>query len=83
MSVVVAMLRGVNVGGKNLVKMEALREVCAALECTDVQTYIQSGNIVFGTKERRLPVLTKRLEDAIEKTFGFRAPVVLRTAALI
>jgi uncharacterized protein (DUF1697 family) len=81
MGVMVAMLRGVNVGGKNPVKMETLRAMCSSLGCTDVATYVQSGNVVFRTRERSLPAMTKRLEAAIEKEFGFSAAVTLRTAA--
>lgn len=81
MAVMVSLLRGINVGGKNLIKMEALRSLYAALGLKDVQTYVQSGNIVFQIKEQNLAKLTKRIEDAIEKQFGFRPAVVLRSAS--
>jgi len=81
MGVMVAMLRGINVGGRNLIKMEELRAVCAALKLRDAQTYVQSGNVVFRTDEPDKAVLTKRLETAIEKKFGFRPSVILRTTA--
>jgi uncharacterized protein (DUF1697 family) len=81
MAVMVSLLRGINVGGKNLIKMEALRALYASLGLNDVQTYVQSGNVVFQTKEQNLPKLTKRIEDAIEKQFGFRPEVVLRSAS--
>ncbi|MGI8434584.1 MAG: DUF1697 domain-containing protein [Nocardioidaceae bacterium] len=45
----VALLRGVNVGGRNKLAMAALREVCTSIGCTDVTTYIQSGNVVLDT----------------------------------
>ena len=83
MSVVIALLRGVNVTGNHLVKMETLRALCSALGCTEVQTYLQSGNVVFRAKERSeksLGLLATRLEDAVEAEFGFRVPVVLRAA---
>ncbi len=47
MAVIVALLRAVNVGGRNMVKMEALRVLCSKLGCTEVQTYVQSGNVVM------------------------------------
>ena len=47
MNVIIALLRGVNVGGHNMIKMESLREICAGLKLREVQTYVQSGNIVF------------------------------------
>ena len=95
MSVMIAMLRGVNVAGNHMVKMETLRAVCAALGCTEVQTLLQSGNVVFqsgqtktGSKPAGSSVSAKTsaqlavyLEDAIEAEFGFRVPVVLRSAA--
>jgi uncharacterized protein (DUF1697 family) len=79
MQIYVSLLRGVNVGGHNKIKMDALRELYRKLGFHDPRTYVQSGNVVFGAKEKDLK--PKLLEDAIEKTFGFRPSVVLRTAA--
>jgi uncharacterized protein (DUF1697 family) len=79
MHVYVSFLRGVNVGGHNKIKMDALRELYRKLGFYDPRTYVQSGNVVFGAKKKALKA--KTLEDAIEKAFGFRAGVVLRTAA--
>jgi uncharacterized protein (DUF1697 family) len=81
MSVIIAMLRAVNVGGHNRIKMEELRELCPGLKLRDAQTYVQSGNIVFRTKERDLAALAKKIESGIAKKFGFRPSVVLRTVA--
>jgi uncharacterized protein (DUF1697 family) len=81
MSVYIAMLRSVNVGGHNRIKMEELRALCAALKLRDAQTYVQSGNVVFRTEERDLAALAKKLESAIEKKLGFRPSAILRTAA--
>lgn len=78
MRTVVALLRGVNVGGNAKIKMDALRDICASLGFTDAKTYVQSGNVVFRTKHRN-PAAT--LEDAIEQQLGFRPAVLLRTAA--
>jgi uncharacterized protein (DUF1697 family) len=78
MAVVISLLRGINVGGHNVIKMEALRALYASLGLRDAQTYVQSGNAVFQTKEQNLAKLAKRIEDAIEKQFGFRPEVVLR-----
>ena len=75
------MLRGVNVGGHNLVKMDALRKLYASLGLRGPQTYVQSGNVVFQTDERNLPQLAKKIEDSIERKFGFRPQVVLRTSS--
>ncbi len=81
MAVIIAMLRGVNVAGHNKIKMEALRALCESLELRDPQTYVQSGNVVFRTKERNLAALAKRMEDAIERSFGFRPAVIVRTTS--
>lgn len=81
MSVVVSMLRGVNVGGNRKIKMETLRALYASLGLLDVQTYVQSGNIVFRSKEKKLPALARRIEDAMEREAGFRPDVILRTTA--
>jgi uncharacterized protein (DUF1697 family) len=81
MPVIVSMLRGVNVGGHNLIKMEALRAHYESLGLRDPQTYVQSGNVVFRTKERDLTALAKRIENTIERRFGFRTPVILRTTS--
>src|SRR5580698_2387445 len=81
MAVVISLLRGINVGGNRKIKMDALRELYESLDCCEVQTHIQSGNVVFKTKERNLDRLTKRIEDAIEKAFGFHSNVIARTHA--
>jgi len=81
MTVVISMLRGVNVGGHNKIKMEALRALYESLKLRDAQTYVQSGNVIFRTDERDIARLTKRIEDGIERKFGFRPDVILRTAA--
>jgi uncharacterized protein (DUF1697 family) len=79
MTVVISMLRGVNVGGHNKIKMDALRALYVSLKLEDVTTFIQSGNVVFRTKERELAKVGKRIGDGIEKSFGFRPEVILRT----
>jgi uncharacterized protein (DUF1697 family) len=81
MNVIITMLRGVNVGSHNRVKMEELRALCGTLKLRDAQTYVQSGNIIFRTAEGDLVKLNKRLEDAIEKKFKFRSDVISRTTA--
>jgi uncharacterized protein (DUF1697 family) len=77
--VYVALLRGINVGGKAPVPMAALRETCAAVGCEDVVTYIQSGNVVL--RSGLAPdELRETLEEAIAERFGFQPPVMIRTA---
>ena len=80
MAVIISMLRGVNLGGHNKLKMEALRALYESLKLRDAQTYVQSGNVIFRTDERDMARLAKRIEDGIDKKFGFRPDVILRTA---
>jgi uncharacterized protein (DUF1697 family) len=79
MAVYISMLRGVNVGGHNRIKMDAVRALYASLKLRDPQTYVQSGNVLFRTEEQDLVKLRKRVESAIEKNFLFRPDVILRT----
>jgi uncharacterized protein (DUF1697 family) len=81
MAVVISLLRGINVGGHHKIKMDALRALYDALGLRGAQTYVQSGNVVFKTPERDLIHLAKKIEDAIERTFGFRPAVIHRTPA--
>jgi uncharacterized protein (DUF1697 family) len=81
MAVVISMLRGVNVGGKRKIKMEALRALYESLGLRDAQTLLQSGNVVFRTERKDLVALTKKIESAIERKFGFHSDVILRTSA--
>lgn len=81
MAVIVGMLRGVNVGGHNQIKMDALRALCTSLKLRSAQTYVQSGNVLFATDERDLPKLAKRLETAIAAEFNIKTDVILRTAS--
>ena len=81
MAVLISMLRGVNVTGNNMIPMEALRQLYESLSLRGAQTYIQSGNVVFKTNAKDLAALARRIEDAIEKKFGCRPGVTLRTTA--
>jgi uncharacterized protein (DUF1697 family) len=81
MAVIISLLRAVNVGGHNKIKMEALRALSESLGLGEAQTYVQSGNVVFRTEERDLGRLAKRIEEAIERSFGFRPAVILRKAS--
>jgi uncharacterized protein (DUF1697 family) len=81
MPVAVSILRGVNVGGHHKIKMDGLRALYQSIGFRKVETYIQSGNVVFELKAAELKSAAKRIEDAIEKQYSFRVGVVLRTAA--
>ena len=73
----VALLRGINVGGRNKVPMADLREVVAALGHTGVTTYIQSGNVLFSTADTDTAKLAAALESAVEDRFGLWSSVVV------
>ncbi|HSZ44148.1 MAG TPA: DUF1697 domain-containing protein, partial [Streptosporangiaceae bacterium] len=73
----VALLRGINVGGKNKVPMAELRDVVTSLGHTGVTTYIQSGNVLFTASEDDTAKLAAALEAAIAEAFGVRSPVVV------
>ncbi len=75
------MLRAINVGGHNKIKMEALRSLCESLKLECVQTYVQSGNAVFVSKEKNLDGLSRRISGAIHAEAGFQPDVILRTTA--
>jgi uncharacterized protein (DUF1697 family) len=75
----VALLRGINVGGKNLIPMPALRACFETGGFPEARTYIQSGNVVFETPERGAAALTRRIEKMLSATFDYRARVVLRS----
>jgi len=76
MSTYVALLRGINVGGRNLVAMAQLRELFADMGYQDVQTYIQSGNVIFTSGKKPQ---SEEIEAAIEGRFGVVSTTVLRT----
>lgn len=78
--VYVALLRGINVGGNNIIKMVALREAFETLGYTAVATYIQSGNVVFTAKAGAKAKLTKTIEAALAKTFAYDSKIVVITA---
>ncbi len=81
MPVFVSMLRGVNIGGHNKIKMEELRALYESLGFRNPQSFIQSGNVVFKQNSGIVRVLTKRIAEAIEHKFGFRPAVLLRTTS--
>ncbi len=78
---VILLLRGINVGGKHRIQMADLRALCESLWLTDVQTYIQSGNVVCDAGGRDPGSVARQLEEAVEISAGFRPLVVARSAA--
>jgi len=77
----VALLRGINVGGRNLIKMAELKACFEEHGFRDVATYIQSGNVLFEADERSSKRLAQRIEEMLAARFDYQASVVLRTRA--
>jgi len=80
MPVIVSLLRGVNVGGRQM-KMDALCELYESLGLRHVQTLLRSGNVISTVSARELPRVAARIEKAIERSFGFQCDVIVRSAA--
>jgi len=76
----VAMLRGINVGGQKTIKMDHLRQLFSGLGFRNVETYVQSGNIVFQTQTENPAAVSKRIGETIHHSFGFDTPVIVRTS---
>ncbi len=79
MQTYISLLRGINVGGKNKIKMAELRAMLEGLGFKDVVTYIQSGNIIFKTKKTKETALEKKIKEGILKTFGLEVPTLVLT----
>jgi len=79
----ISILRGINVGGNKRIKMDALRQMFVELGCANVQTYIQSGNVIFESSEADVLTLEKTISAKILETFGFEVPVLVLTASEI
>jgi uncharacterized protein (DUF1697 family) len=79
-STYIALLRGINLGGHKIVKMEQLRKTFADIGFEDVKTYIQSGNVVFKSSRQSCESLAKRIEEKVLSQFGFPAATVVKTA---
>jgi uncharacterized protein (DUF1697 family) len=79
MPIYISLLRGINVGGHNKVPMDRLRAMCEGLGHEQVQTYIQSGNVVFKAPKAPPSSLSKKIEERILSEFGFAVSVMTRT----
>lgn len=76
----VALFRGINVGGNHKVPMAELRALSSDLGFDNPQTYIQSGNLVFGSDEKDGSKLESQLATAVERRFGFHPLIIMRSA---
>lgn len=78
MSTYISILRGINVSGQKKIKMADLKEHYEAIGFTNVQTYIQSGNVIFDS-EKPIEKLPGLIHSKIERVYGFSVPVLVRT----
>lgn len=79
LNVFVALLRGVNVGGNNMISMKSLGSSFEAIGFTHVTTYINSGNIIFSSKETDARKLERKIEQMLVKDFQLDSKVVVRS----
>src|SRR5690554_5437394 len=80
MTTYISILRGINVSGQKLIKMDTLKKMYEKLNFQNVQTYVQSGNVIFSAKEKDTKALEKIISSQIEKEFGFDVPVIVLNA---
>lgn len=71
----ISILRGINVSGHNIIKMDQLKKLMASLGFENVQTYIQSGNIIYQSKKTDPKKLSESIKKGIQKDFGYDVPV--------
>tara|TARA_R110000787_G_scaffold192886_9_gene304406 strand:+ start:11826 stop:12344 length:519 start_codon:yes stop_codon:yes gene_type:complete len=76
----IILLRGINVSGKNKLPMQDLRELLDELRYLNIQTYIQSGNIILDTDEKKAEVIVK-IQDGIKNKFNYDVPVIIKTVS--
>ena len=83
MTTYVALFRGINVGGRQGVRMDELKSIHEALGLKNVVTYIRTGNVLFTSDDTDIVRLSERIGDAFTEKFGFRVDVMIRTFAEI
>ena len=79
MPVLISMLRGVNLGPHNRIRMDDLRALYQSLKLENPRSYVQSGNVLFRSREKTGPQLAKKIQAPIQKKFGCCPEVILRT----
>ena len=83
MNTYIAILRGINVSGKNMIKMPALIKTVEGMGYKNVKTYVQSGNVIFQSELTNTEDLEKQIYEQIEKDFGTKIPVIILKSDLI
>ena len=80
MNTFIAILRGINVSGKRIIKMDALKQLFTDLNFKNIQTYIQSGNVIFKSSDSDVLEIKKRIENGILNAFSLEVPVIIITS---
>jgi uncharacterized protein (DUF1697 family) len=78
MQTYISILRGINVSGHKMIKMEVLRKLYEELKFKNVKTYIQSGNVIFQTNKANTKDLEKKIAKKIKEVFSFEVPVLVK-----
>jgi uncharacterized protein (DUF1697 family) len=78
MNTYISILRGINVSGHNIIKMDALQELYKSLGFKNVQTYIQSGNVIFQDTSSDIQNLEKKISEKITVTLGLKIPLLVK-----
>jgi uncharacterized protein (DUF1697 family) len=78
MNTYIAILRGINVGGKRMIKMDALKQLFASFGFSNIETYIQSGNVFFQCKKTSEEKLAATIAKEIENVFAFDVPTIVK-----
>ena len=81
MKTCIALIRGINVGGKHKLPMKDLKALIEKIGCEDVQTYIQSGNVIFRSAVTDMTTLCRRITAGVSKSHGFEPRVLILTRA--
>lgn len=79
MTTYISLLRGINVSGKNIIKMDDLKKMYEKLNCKNISTYLQSGNVVFTAEENNKTELETKITGQIKNDFGYEVPVIVLT----
>ena len=75
----VSLLRGINVSGQNIIKMDALRTLYEKIGFQSVRSYIQSGNVIFTCSNMDVQAIERKIKNAIETDFGYNVTVIVKT----
>jgi uncharacterized protein (DUF1697 family) len=79
MAIYIALLRGINVNGQKIIKMDDLKSIFESMEFHRVTTYIQSGNVIFEAGEEKTSLIRSNIESRLKEVLGYEVTVIVRT----